>query len=206
MGKKGIRRSPETEFKKGKLPSGQPFKKGQTPWNKGIKGVYHASEKTRAKLSLVQIGHRPYNAVPKEERVCEGCGKEFMVGGRLGNLSKRFCSRECAGKNKPRPCEGKVFLHDAGYRMVRLNGKPYFEHRLIMEQILGRPLTKSEIVHHNNGDKLDNRKENLTVMSQACHRALVDHLANLWVAEHINDNGLVDKEAGTFQITFSSGG
>lgn len=58
---------------------------------------------------------------------------------------------------------------------VKINGEWRWEHRYLMEQHLGRTLSSAEVVHHVNSDLLDNRIENLVVVSQAEHIRL--HLA-----------------------------
>ena len=61
------------------------------------------------------------------------------------------------------------------------------EHRLKVSKALGRALKKSELVHHINGIKNDNRNCNLLVCSWAYHKFIHDRMANLYQLEHFKN-------------------
>lgn len=72
-----------------------------------------------------------------------------------------LCSSKRFGEENPNWKGGK-FIKKNGYVLVGLPGNCYvFEHRLVMEEFLKRPLKSNENVHHKNGNRSDNSIQNL---------------------------------------------
>lgn len=99
---------------------------------------------------------------------------------------RHACSPECVGKlgrsktYKPRERRDKQ-----GYIYI---GKKR-EHQIVMEEYLKRKLVKGEIIHHVNGDKGDNRLENLIVCSMTEHNRMHGQLEG--ISFILFQNGLI---------------
>jgi len=70
--------------------------------------------------------------------------------------------------------KGSGTITKTGYRCINKIGHPnasktgrILEHQYIMSQHLGRPIFKHEMIHHKNGNRLDNRIENLELWSKS---------------------------------------
>ena len=88
---------------------------------------------------------------------CEcGCG-QYTRRGRSGKPN-----RFIRGHNAKRGMGGRGWINQ-GHRYVSVGGRAVAEHRLIAERSLGRKLRRDEVVHHIDGDPLNNAAENLQV-------------------------------------------
>lgn len=86
---------------------------------------------------------------------CPRCGNKMSPKA----SSCRDC-RQYSGESSPTWKGGRIYNKD-GYVLIRIDGNYELEHRLVMEEKLGRNLLQHENVHHVNGVKDDNRPENL---------------------------------------------
>jgi HNH endonuclease len=106
-------------------------------------------------------------ALAARVNLCEcGCGSLVARRFEHGHQTRLFSRQEQSRRAK---------MNDGSTQRDRGSGKSYrklrgrHEHRRVVEEMFGRPLRSTEIVHHKNGDKRDNRRANLQVMTRAEH-------------------------------------
>jgi endogenous inhibitor of DNA gyrase (YacG/DUF329 family) len=113
---------------------------------------------------------------------CANCQGEIKFTN--SQYARRYCSRACwrnhnangghaRGDNSVGSVRTKTFKNGYKVNIVKCeDGVWRKEHRIIAERVIGRPLSSTEIVHHRNGNPVDNRPENLEPMNRKRHMAL----------------------------------
>lgn len=107
----------------------------------------------------------------KRAKRCQPC--RMAAGARLG--TGRY------GIGRSVNAAGYITIREPGERVLR------YEHRIVMEAHIGRPLRTDEHVHHKNGNKADNRLENLELLSAEEHSR--QHLTDGDRAKSMSDRG-----------------
>jgi hypothetical protein len=114
-----------------------------------------------------------------------GCGKKSRSNRFCKYHAERFTAGiiDSEGKSLRTPTIGRPrklnarWVSGGGYIYVKApEGHPYanrdgmiFEHRFVMEQLLGRYLEPHELVHHKDGNRQNNATENLELLTRKRH-------------------------------------
>ena len=147
--------------------------------NKQFKRPYAVGKKNweKAKFCSQTCYHKSHEGIPSWNK-----GKHWSKEWK-NKRSKRY-----VGSGNP-SWKGGTIRHDMGYILIfspnhpskNFNGYVY-EHRLKMEEYLGRYLTKEEVIHHVNGKKDDNRIENLKLFPNHSEHIKED---NRWTRQFV---------------------
>jgi hypothetical protein len=131
-------------------------------------------------VACSHLGRRK-TADEKHKANCKNCGKEFYKTRRKGSgtiySQQELCSKQCKNEWTSKLHRERHGLPQITrrvrrrYTLLRIparDGRPTYEileHRYNMEQHIERELLPEETVHHINGDRFDNRIENLELFS-----------------------------------------
>lgn len=128
------------------------------------------------RLNIRIVGNRGYRFGLFKCPICKKRVEKILRDG----LNALHCDRDCYNKTRKNIKRGNykrkiiskkyVYIYNPEHPHATGTRKLYVaEHRLIMEKYLNRYLNKGEIVHHKNENTMDNRIENLELMTASKH-------------------------------------
>lgn len=129
----------------------------------------HLSETAKAKISVANTGRV---STRKGVHLTEETKRKMSI----SKIGKYTSKTKYGGHSK---------MRSDGYRYIYIPTHPHsskdgyvMEHILVMEEHIGRYLNEGEVVHHINHNRIDNRIENLQLMTFKEHSAL--HMRERW--------------------------
>lgn len=120
---------------------------------------------------------------------CEICGKHvsrYISPCLIRPGSQKYCSVKCrgTGHSKENSCHWKGGEVSNGHGHIYAYAKDHpfatkggyvMKHRLVMEKKIGRYLKKEEVVHHIDGNRSNNKTENLQLCASASEHSRLHH-------------------------------
>jgi hypothetical protein len=115
-----------------------------------------------------------YLRAKNKGKVCsvEGCNNPAKSKGMCSKHYSRFWRYGDTSVVKIKP-RGAGCIDRSGYKKIGVGGAVRWEHIVVAEKAHGGELPKGAVVHHVNGNRADNRNENLVICQDATYHALL---------------------------------
>jgi len=140
------------------------FKKGNIAWNKGLKGFKHSGS--------FKSGKEHHMKQPKNKQKTSEDMKQQYLDGRRDRFKTTEAAHEAA-KRRTRAREARGYFNrridKRGYWLIYLSGRGWMKEHHYLWKKAGRNIPQGYVLHHKNGDRLDNRLENFELMTKSEH-------------------------------------
>ena len=172
------------------MPTTKPCSVCQKPYGQGLQTLrwFNKSQFCSRRCSVRRTAELARQRRVAMTQNCINCGSPILFDERAKpyqRRSRKFCGSDCRSGVFHANWRGGRYEISKGYMRVNTRvGQTDYEHRVIAERVLGRPLKRDEVVHHIDGNKRNNTHSNLLICTNAYHRWLHEEMSNRYAQEH----------------------